>query len=379
MLRAGPRSWAWVAAAGLALGASACCTFSAPGYEGPARPHFRDGQFRNVWPEQIRRRGLGRFLRWQLNRQPGYWADQVPAKPGPPPPRRVEGSELRVTFVNHSTLLIQTQGINVLTDPVWSDTVGPTTWLSVRRRRPPGIPFEALPPIDVVVISHNHYDHLDLPTLERLRSRHNPLFVVGLGNAALLREAGIERVRELDWWKHVPITSCLNVHAVPAQHFSGRGLCDGDETLWAGYVLETCGGPIYFAGDTGLGTHFAEIRRRFGDLRLSLLPIGAYRPRWFMSAIHVDPEAAVLAHLTLRSQTSVAMHFGTFAQGDDGQDEPTDDLLHAFEQHGVSLEEFWVLDFGEGRTVPGASADEGTRARTPGAQREVGGAQQQQP
>ena len=343
------RGWA---AALFALSLSACCLYSAPGYEGPPRPNLRDGEFYNTYPLLPEKRSATRVLRWLVNRNRGYWAGFTPSPEGAPPPAEVLGSKLRVTFVNHSTLLVQTQGMNVLTDPVWSDVVGPESWLGVSRRRPPGIAFEALPPIDALIISHNHYDHLDLPTLERLERAHRPRFIVASGNAALLRDAGFSRVTELYWWEQHPLSACVRVHAVPAQHFSGRGLCDSNETLWAGYVLDTCGGPVYFAGDTGLGTHFAEIRRRFGKLRASLLPIAAYRPEWFMSPVHIDPEGAVLAHLTLESQVSIAMHFGTFAQADDGQYEPFDALERALRTHGVGFSDFWVLGFGEGRQVP---------------------------
>lgn len=334
------------------LGASGCCSYSVAGYQGPPSDHFVKGEFRNRWPAGERAHGFGDFWHWQLNRDIGLWDEWVPAPPGPAPPARVEGSALRVTFVGHSTLLVQTGGLNVLTDPVWSYRVGPTSWAGVARRRPPGIRFEDLPPIDVVLISHNHYDHMDLPTLRRLHAAHRPKVFVGLGNAGFLAEEGMPGATDMDWWDGVSLGPDVSLHAVPAQHFSRRGLCDGNETLWLGWVLMVHGQAIYFAGDTGYGSHFAEIGRRFAPVRFAMLPIGAYRPRWFMRAVHVDPAQAVRAHLELGAQTSVAMHFGTFRQADDGQYEPLTDLVEALEESALDLESFWVLGFGEGRLVP---------------------------
>jgi L-ascorbate metabolism protein UlaG (beta-lactamase superfamily) len=329
-----------------------CCVYSAPGHRGPRSPHFRNGEFRNVHSTHFVERDGWDLLRWQFARNPGLWLDWVPAQPGPAPPRRVHGTALRVTFVNHSTVLVQTEGLNILTDPVYSHRIGPVSWAGPSRVRPPGIRFEDLPPIDVVLVSHNHYDHMDLPTLERLEARDRPRILTGLGNSRFLTDEGLTRPKDLDWWKSEKLGECMTVHAVPAQHGSGRGLCDRSETLWVGFVIETCGGPIYFAGDTGWGFHFAEIRRRFGPMRLSLLPIGAYRPRWFMQGVHIDPAEAVAAHHVLESQLSAPIHFGTFRLGDDGQYESLLHLMEAWDaspQHG----RFEVLYFGEAWDVPG--------------------------
>jgi L-ascorbate metabolism protein UlaG (beta-lactamase superfamily) len=220
-----------------------------------------------------------------------------------------------------------------------------------QRVRPAGIRFEDLPPIHAVVVSHNHYDHLDMPTLSRLHAAHHPRFFVGLGNQALLEAAGIDRVTELDWWEQAALDGELAVHSVPAQHFSQRGLCDRNATLWMGYVLRGPAGVVYFAGDTGMGPHFAQIRQRFGEPRLALLPIGAYLPRWFMHPIHLSPADAVEAHHLLGAKRSVAIHFGTFALADDAQTQPVDELRLALERAPFDPEDFWVLGFGEGRAL----------------------------
>ena len=326
------------------------CGQSLPRYRGAVTDHFDGTRFHDPVRHS---RGLGDFLTWQLTRDAGPWRDRVDAEPGPPPPRRVGFGDLRVTFVGHSTVLVQVDGLNVLTDPVWSERVGPASWLGPERHRPPGIRFEDLPPIDLVLVSHAHYDHLDLPTLRRLVAEHEPRILVGLGNAAFLRREGVPGAEELDWWDAIRVGRGVRARCVPARHFSNRWIFDGGATLWCGFVLESDAGSVYFAGDTGWGDHFEEIGRRCGPIRLALLPIGAYRPRWFMRPFHVDPEEAVRAHETLGAATSVAIHFGTFAQGDDGQTEPVDDLEAALaRRERTGRPRFWALREGEGREVP---------------------------
>jgi L-ascorbate metabolism protein UlaG (beta-lactamase superfamily) len=263
---------------------------------------------------------------------------------------RVEGGMLRVTFVNHTTVLLQTQGLNILTDPIWSERCGPVSWLGPRRVRPPGIRFEDLPPIDVVLLSHNHYDHCDLRTLKRLARTNAPRLIAPLGNRRFLERRGIPVLAEPDWWDAVAIAPGIVVTAVPARHFSGRGLFDRDRSLWAGFVIGTPSGSISFAADTGFGDHFALIRERLGEPRLALLPIGAFRPEWFMSRVHMSPEQAVEAHRLLGARTTVATHFGTFQLADDGELEAPQRIARALDAD-PSLR-FWVLGFGEGREVP---------------------------
>jgi L-ascorbate metabolism protein UlaG (beta-lactamase superfamily) len=329
-----------------------CSIFSAPLYRGPEPRGARfDGErFLNEQPTESR--GVGDLVKWRLTGEPGPWREWTDAPWGPPPPPRVGRGELRVTFVNHATTLVQIDGINILTDPVWSHRVGPVSFAGPTRVRPPGIRFEDLPEIDVVVVSHNHYDHMDIPTLRRLGQAFNPRFFVGLGNAPTLHEQRIGNVAELDWWQTVELRNGVKLTAVPAQHGSNRGLADRNRTLWAGFVFEGAGGYAYFAGDTGFGPHFAEIRERFGAPRLAILPIGAFRPVWFMHPVHVSPAQAVEAHQALGARRSVGMHFGTFPLADDGQDEPVKELAAARAREGVSADHFWVLGFGEGRDVP---------------------------
>jgi L-ascorbate metabolism protein UlaG (beta-lactamase superfamily) len=285
---------------------------------------------------------FGAFLRWQLTRRRGRWA-WTDAEPGPPPPERVGRGELRVTFVNHATCLVQADGLNVLTDPIWSLRASPVGWAGPRRVRPPGIRFEDLPPIDAVLVSHDHYDHMDLPTLRRLAAAHRPRLVAATGNRDALGEGALE----LAWWKGAELAEGVRVTAVPARHWSGRTLLDRNRRLWAGFVVQGPAGAWYFAGDTAWGDHFAAIRERFGPVRLALLPIGSYEPRWFMKAAHVNPEEAVEAHRVLGSGTSVGIHFGTFELSDEDQDEPPRRLRQLLRP----AERFWALEFGEGRAL----------------------------
>lgn len=323
--------------------------FGGPPYRGPVSDHF-DGE-RFVNRDGVRSSGFLRFMEWQRLRQRVEWPDWVESTPGPPPPRRVEGDALRVTVVNHATALIQTAGLNILTDPIWSHRCSPVSWVGPARVRAPGIRFDDLPPIDVVLISHNHYDHLDVPTLRRLVERDRPRIYAGLGTGALFEAEGIDGGVDLDWWQSVALGAGVKLWAVPAAHFSGRGLEDRDTVLWGGFVVQGPGGPVYFAGDTGWGSHYAEIRRRFGPIRLALLPIGAYRPQWFMRPVHISPAEAVAAHRVLEAGLSVGIHFGTFPLADEGIDEPVYDLGLARSAAGVEPAAFVAPVFGRGIEV----------------------------
>lgn len=287
--------------------------FSAPRYRGPKSDHFDGKRFLNLRP--TRHAGFLDLVKWLANREAGPWSKWRDIEPAIPP-ERVDG--LRVTWVNHATMLIQVANVNILTDPVWSERCSPVSWAGPKRHHAPGIRFEDLPPIDAVLISHNHYDHMDLPTLRRLKRERT---FAGLGNAAFLKGA-----TDLDWWDSESLSKDVRVHCVPAQHFSSRGLTDRDANLWCGFVLETPRGSIYFAGDTGWGPHFGMIRERFGPMRLAFLPIGAYRPEWFMCSVHISPKDAVRAARELQAEVSIPMHWFTFHLGDDGQDEPAEVL-----------------------------------------------------
>ncbi len=317
--------------------------FSVPGYKGPISDHFNGSEFFN--PGSSGASGFTDLIRWMTNRQPGYWPEYVHVDPAPPQQQRVE--DLRITFVNHSTMLIQMNGLNVLTDPVWSERISPVNWVGPKRHRPVGIRFEDLPPIDLILLSHNHYDHLDAPTMIRLAETHKSRLYTTLGNNAYLETIGIHKAVDMDWWDEVSLGGGFTLTCVPAWHFSNRGLFDRNTTLWGGFVLQGPGGTVYFAGDTGFGPFFHDIARKFPEIRLALLPIGAYRPRWFMSPVHMGPDEAVETHLILKPHRSVGIHFGTFAQADDGDTEPVELLNETLDRKGIARDRFRALANGE--------------------------------
>ncbi len=290
------------------------------------------------------------FLKWIFNRKREAWPKWVESEPGAV--AAASGNEIQVTFVNHSTFLIQVDGMNILTDPIWSDRAGPLSFLGVKRVRSPGLKFEALPAIDCVLVSHNHYDHMDIPTLKALERKFSPLFVVGLGNRKFLENHGLSSVEELDWWDKIYLPGGRNIYFVPAQHFSGRSPWGWNRSLWGGFVIESMSGKIYFAGDTGFGKFFYQIHEKFPEIDIALLPIGAYEPKWFMSPVHLGPEDAVRAHLILKPELSVGIHIGTFRLSDEGINTPAQQLEQALREHGIDPKEFIALDFGETVSVP---------------------------
>jgi L-ascorbate metabolism protein UlaG (beta-lactamase superfamily) len=290
--------------------------------------------------------GLAAGLRWQLTRRPPRWPEQAANDAVPRPVERVDDGSIRATLIGHATVLLQVARLNILTDPVWSPRVGPFSWLGVKRVRPPAIAFGDLPTIDAVLLSHDHYDHLDRPTLAALAHRDRPIVLTGL---KVGRSVPSHHTVELDWWESYALNGEVRVTFVPAQHFSGRGLADHDASLWGGFVLQTPAGTVYFAGDTGDGPHFAAIRQRFGPITLSLIPIGAYAPRWFMGPVHIDPSEAVAASLTLESKVSLAIHFGTFPLADEAFDAPPLALAQALvATPGANRgRDFRIVPFGE--------------------------------
>ena len=261
-------------------------------------------------------------------------------------------SGIRATYISHSTVLLQVDGLNILTDPVYSDRASPVSFAGPRRVRAPGITLGELPPIDLILISHNHYDHLDTDTLQAILRQQpsQPVVITGLGNGALIKALGFSDVRELDWDTGADIGG-VSIHFVECQHRSGRGLFDQMASLWGSFVLETSAGRIYFAGDSGYSPHFKEQGDKWGPFTLALLPIGAYEPRWFMADIHLNPEEAVKAHKELRSEQSLAIHYGIFQLTYEGIDAPLEDLRAALNQRGLDSAAFWTLEPGQYRTI----------------------------
>lgn len=330
--------------------------FSSRRHLGPRRPHFDGAKFLNLEPTE---RWARQVMRWMATRKPTPWPRWIDDVTPATPIARVVGEGLRITLVNHSTVLIQTAGINLLTDPVWSRRVGPFPWLGPKRVRRPGIAFDELPKIDCVLLSHDHYDHLDVPTLRRLVARDQPRLLCGLGVDRTLEIEGLTGAEAMDWHGRT-LAGDLEIIFTPCRHFSGRGLKDQDSTLWGSFLLRTPQGNVYFAGDTGYGPHFDETRRRYGDVAVALLPIGCYEPRWFMRAYHMSPDDALQAHQDLGAAFSLGIHYGTFRLGDEGVDAPVRDLERALAEVGLASDAFRVQPFGDpwdmARAAPARSA-----------------------
>ena len=267
--------------------------------------------------------------------------DEPPQRPAP-----LDGAVAVVTFIGHATFLIQTAAGNFLTDPMYSDRAGPFGLLGPRRVRQPAVRFEDLPAISTVLLSHNHYDHCDRATLARLAKRFDPVVITPIGNGALVKSTGLRKVEELDWWQDAK-TSTLPLTLTPAHHFSARTPFDRNRALWGGFMIAIAHRRIYFAGDSAYAPFFREVRRRFGPIDLALLPIGAYEPRWFMQAVHMNPAEALQAHLDLEASESIAMHFGTFQLTTEGIDEPVRALEQARLAHHVEPSAFRAIGFGE--------------------------------
>lgn len=320
-------------------------------YRGPVTDHFDGAKFFNPWDPMPGR--FIEFLKWRLSADRAPWPDSVPVTPALPP-QRVDGDELRVTSVGHATLLLQTSGLNILTDPIWSERASPFGFAGPSRVAQPGVRFEDLPPIDLVLVSHNHYDHLDLPTLKRLHEAFNPLVLTPLGNDAIIREAvpGM-RLQALDWRQGMDIAPGVRVSLEPMQHWSARGLFDRMEALWGAFVIDAPGGPVYFLADAGYAKALSEeVLTKYGSPRLSLIPVGAYEPRWFMAYNHMNPEEAVQTFLDLGGRHAVGTQYEVFAMADEGYDDPRRDLGAALQRHGVDPSRFLLPKPGEWFTLP---------------------------
>jgi L-ascorbate metabolism protein UlaG (beta-lactamase superfamily) len=324
-------------------------------YTGPISGHFDGRTFFNPGGEEPR--GFTDLLRWQFEGGKIAWPKRVDQKDFKTtrPETRINGGRLVVTMVGHATLLIQTAGLNILTDPVWSDRASPVSFAGPRRANPPGIAFEDLPPIDIVLVTHNHYDHLDVATLARLVNRDKPEIVTPLGNDTIIAgETEGARITTMDWGNRVDLGNGLVIHCEPCHHWSARGMGDRRMALWAAFVLETAGGKIYHIGDTGYndGRHYRELRAKHGDIRLAILPIGAYEPRWFMKAQHQNPAEAIDGFRLSSASFGIGHHFGTFQLTNEGIDDPPKALVASMASAGIDADRFRGLRPGEQFEVP---------------------------
>jgi len=343
-------------------------------YQGPRSSHFDGERFFNPGPTSgsAAHGGPARFMnRFIGSSERARWPEKVPIVPTVPP-RRVEGKTMLVTWIGHATVLIQTQGLNILTDPIWSERASPFGFIGPKRVRAPGIRFEDLPKIDLVLISHNHYDHMDLPTLKRLWERDRPTIVAGLGNDSILRREGIGSVA-LDWservWAYdgpwgrrpIPLLECgfkgcppyREVRAVRSHHWSSRWGTDRNRALWSAFVVSTPAGRIFFAGDTGYGDgSWADEAAKLGPYRLAILPIGAYLPRDVMQANHMDPDESVRVFEKLKPAMALGMHWGTFQLTFEGIGDPPRRLAAATKARGIDPGRFVTTEVGRTLRVP---------------------------
>lgn len=335
-------------------------------YRGPPSGHFDGERFFNPGddpPDPARTRSfIGRWLTGDV----AEWPDHVPVRPSVPP-ARVEGEAMRVTWIGHATVLVQTSGLNILTDPIWSDRASPFSFIGPRRVRAPGIRFEDLPKIDLVLVSHNHYDHLDLATLKRLWRRDRPVIVTSLGNDTILAGEGIPS-HALDWGQRFrSFNLCEEGRLCPASihvrvdrnhHWSSRWGTDRNRALWSGFTVRLPGGDVFFAGDTGYGdgSWVREAAAR-GPYRLALIPIGAYAPRDFMKDHHVNPEEAMRIFEALNPAAALGIHWGTFQLTFEPIDEPSERLEALKRKLGIAPDRFRAVEAGEGFWVPPSLQD----------------------
>lgn len=303
----------------------------------------RDGRF--VLAGHVATAKFADLLKWQLSGSRQKWPRRIENKNYEPPPARVAGKDLNATWIGHSTVLIQTAGLNILTDPFFSERASPFQFAGPKRIRDPGVKIVDLPPIDLVLLSHNHYDHLDAAALATLKATHNPKLITTLNNGSYVKNYPCT---ELDWRQSVEFGE-VRITLMPALHWSKRSISDTNKALWGAFVIESAGGVIYFAADTGYGTGqtFREVKSKIGAPRLSLLPIGAYEPRWFMKPQHMNPDEAVRAHLDLGSAKSLAIHHGTVQLTDEAVDAPVLALEEAMARHKIKKADFIVSEIGQ--------------------------------
>jgi L-ascorbate metabolism protein UlaG (beta-lactamase superfamily) len=324
-----------------------------PYYKGPISDHFTGTRFFN--PNNTQKFPFLSFFKWMLSNNKKQWPTWIKNHNSYIPPKSIKDNNLRVTFINHATILLQIKGLTILTDPMWADRVSPVTWIGPKRIHAPGIPLEKLPKIDVILISHDHYDHLDMPTLSKLYYRDKPRIFVGLGVDTVIHgyDASIS-AESMDWGDQKTIKDGITIHFVPAQHWSGRGIFDRNKTLWGSFVIQTKNGNIYFSGDTRYdgGDHFRQTAQKFAPFRLALLPIGNYKPYHMMKHAHMTPHQSIKAHKDLKAKLSLGIHFGTFQLSDESHDDPPQELARMAKKNGLTAHEFRVLNVGQSLTIP---------------------------
>jgi L-ascorbate metabolism protein UlaG (beta-lactamase superfamily) len=317
-------------------------------YDGARSDHFDGTRFFDR--HGVPAKPFGDLFRWQATRAKAEWPAWAPSPFSDIPPARVSARDWRICYVGHASVLLQTAGLNILFDPVWSQRASPFTFAGPKRVNDPGIAFDALPPIDAVLVSHGHYDHLDVRTLSRLARGHAARVITPLGNDKAIRSYDKRiKVATFDWHDRIALSPTISVTLVPTRHWSARGLFDRNKALWASFIVDTPAGRIYYVGDSGYGDghHFRSVQERYGAIRLAILPIGAYEPRWFMRDQHINPEEAVKALQDCGGEMALAHHHGTFQLTDEAINAPVEALAIARAAAGLTAEQFRVLRPGE--------------------------------
>ena len=306
----------------------------------PLSDHYDGKKFFNTTDNQ--RLSFWDILAWKMKGTAAPWPKEIKNNNYPLPLHNKQQKGI-VTFINHATFLIQLNGLNILTDPIFSDRASPSRFFGPKRVRNPGIGLDALPPIDVVIISHNHYDHLDLASLIQLDAKFKPMFFVPLGDKKLLAENGVQNIHEMDWWNEHTIKQ-VKVTFTPVQHWSARGFFDKCESLWGGYFIQNEDFKLYFGGDAGYSSYYKDTQLKLGSPDVALLPIGAYDPEELMRINHMTPEDALKAHADLGAKLSIGMHFGTFQLTDEPFSEPQERIKKS------NSDSFILLDVGESKS-----------------------------
>ena len=333
--------------AGAGLGAWYSAPFSY--YDGPVSDIFDGTRFLDPH-HGMPPKGLTDLLRWQIERKQAEWPKWNPSGVSDRPPRRVDDRTWRISYVGHASMLLQVSGLNILIDPVWSTRASPVSFAGPKRVNDPGVEFDTLPPIDVVLVSHNHYDHLDARTLKALATPHRPRFIAPLGNDTIIRSYDDAlRPDVFGWGERIVFSPTVAVTCAPARHWSARGLHDRNKALWGAFVIETPVGRIYHVADSGYGDgfYFRDAREKYGPFRLAILPIGAYEPRWFMRDQHMNPEDAVQAFRDCGAEYALGHHYGTFQLTDEAIDAPVQALDAARKAAEIPAEQFRLLKPGE--------------------------------
>jgi L-ascorbate metabolism protein UlaG (beta-lactamase superfamily) len=282
------------------------------------------------------------LLKWLFTRNKSIWPKYVPNEYSDIPPDFINDGTIRISFIGHATFLIQTDGLNIITDPVFSDRAAFAKFFGPKRVAKPGIDIESLPKIDMVLVSHNHYDHLDIKSLKYLAKKDNPLMILPIGNEKIMAKIS-DNTKFLSWGEPYK-----NICFEPSQHWSSRTPFDRNKSLWGSFIIKAKAGNICFIGDTGYDEAlFKKIGSKYSGMKISIIPIGSYEPRWFMKDIHVNPEEAVKIHVDLNTKLSIASHFATFQLSDESYEKPVEDLKKALNMHGMTTNDFVAMKNGQ--------------------------------